>query len=205
VSWISPRQFFRGTHNLMDWEGCAPCSRMRSYWRGSCLCQSTPAGQFSFAPLWPSPLGCRSSGTLPLPLVRLALGRIEASWLSRPCSTLCVEEVLHVVTALDEMIVDLSCPRSFDLMALSLNVVIDLVKFSDEGIMFLLLLREVSLVGEDVRPTLALVFFFLVRGFLVPPDIFISWRCGHKMSASLCLSDDGDGRAGRGWMLADGR
>jgi hypothetical protein len=76
------------------------------------------------------------------------------------------------------MIVDLSCPRSFDLMALSLNVVIDLVKFSDEGIMFLLLLREVSLVGEDVRPTLALVFFFLVRGFLVPPPPTFSFRGG---------------------------
>jgi hypothetical protein len=76
------------------------------------------------------------------------------------------------------MIVDLSCPRSFDLMALSLNVVIDLVKFSDEGIMFLLLLREVSLVGEDARPTLALVFFFLVRGFLVPPPPTFSFRGG---------------------------
>lgn len=144
------------------------------------------AGQFSFAALWPSPLGCRSSGTLPLPLVRLALGRIKASWLSRPCSTLCVEEVIRVVAALDEMIVDLSCPRSFDLMALSLNVIIDLVKFSDEGIVFLLLLREVSLVGEDVRPTLALVFFFLVRGFLVPQAF--SFRGGVATKRVLCFA-----------------
>lgn len=71
-------------------------------------------------------------------------------------------------------------------MALSLNVIIDLVKFSDEGIVFLLLLREVSLVGEDVRPTLALVFFFLVRGFLVPQAF--SFRGGVATKRVLCFA-----------------
>lgn len=60
-------------------------------------------------------------------------------------------------------------------MALSLDVVIDSVEFPDEGIVFLLLPWEVSLMGEDVR--LALVFFFLVRGFIVPPSPF-SFRGG---------------------------
>jgi hypothetical protein len=64
---------------------------------------------------------------------------------------------LCAIAALDELIIDLSRPRTFDLKALPLDVVVNPVEFLDEGLEFLLLLLEVEadipLLGWEVpRP-----------------------------------------------------
>jgi hypothetical protein len=78
-----------------------------------------------------------------------------------------VEEVLCPIASLGELVIDLPRPRYFDLKALLFDVSINLVKFTDEGVEFLLLLLEPRLTGEDARQALTLILFFLVRGLLV--------------------------------------
>lgn len=51
----------------------------------------------------------------------------------------------------------------------------------DESVELLLLLPEGSLVGVEARlePALALIFFLLVRGLLVP-TVIVQWWCCHE-------------------------
>ena len=75
-----------------------------------------------------------------------------------------------LVAALGVLVVDLPFPRSFGLKALLLDVTINLIELMDESVELLLLLPEGSLVGVEahLEPALALIFFLLVTGLLVP-------------------------------------
>lgn len=80
-----------------------------------------------------------------------------------------------LVAALNEQVIDLPCPRFLGLKAFLLDVIVNPIELTDEGIKLLLLLPEGGLSGEDARLTLALVLFFVVRGLLVSPTIVILW------------------------------
>lgn len=66
---------------------------------------------------------------------------------------------------------DLPHPRSFSLKVLLLDVTVNLIEFIDGSIKLLLLLLEGGLAGEDVGLALALIFFLLVRGLLIPQPL----------------------------------
>jgi hypothetical protein len=72
-----------------------------------------------------------------------------------------VEEILGVVGPLGELIIDFPHPRSFGLKALSLDVSINSVELSNEGIKLLRLLTEARFIGEDPRLVLALVLLLV--------------------------------------------
>lgn len=85
ASRISLIRFFTGIQSCADWEGCAPCSKMRS-----CACSNYLRRWDSADRPWPavpqpSPPNCGGFITLPLPPVRQAQGWIEASWVLMPC------------------------------------------------------------------------------------------------------------------------
>lgn len=79
-----------------------------------------------------------------------------------------VEEVLCPVTALSKLVVDLCRPRSFDLEAFPLDVVVKSIKLTDMGVELFLLLPERVLTSEDTCLALALVVLLLVGGFIIP-------------------------------------
>lgn len=72
-----------------------------------------------------------------------------------------VEEVLGAIAPLSELIVDLSCPRPFSLKARTLDVAINSIEFSNEGVKLLLKLSEASLMGENLCMALALVLLLV--------------------------------------------
>lgn len=72
------------------------------------------------------------------------------------------------ITALDELVVNFLCSRPLSLKALLLDVAIDLVEFTNESNKLLLLLLVGGLADEGARLALALIFFLLVGGLIVP-------------------------------------
>jgi hypothetical protein len=87
VSWMPLRRSFMGTSVLMDWEGCAPCSKMRPFVGHSFPSRGGTIDPSQLAAWRPSPQSCGGFSTSPLLLARPAPGWIGASWLLRPCST----------------------------------------------------------------------------------------------------------------------
>jgi hypothetical protein len=95
--------------------------------------------------------------------------------------------VLGIVAPLGELIIDFPRPRPFSLNALMLDVAINSIKFSNEGIKLLLLLSKASFAGEDPRLALVLVLLLLVGGSSSPTLLFL-WRCCHEAGPFYCLS-----------------
>jgi hypothetical protein len=85
ASWISPIWSFVVTRSLVDWEGHAPCSKMRSCTCLRCSHLWEPANRSRPAILKPSPPGCGGFSTSPLPIVHQARGWTKASCVSPPC------------------------------------------------------------------------------------------------------------------------
>lgn len=103
-----------------------------------------------------------------------------------------VEEVLGVVGPVGELIIDFPHPRSFGLKALSLDVSINSVELSNEGIKLLERADRGSLHGRG--STLGVgVGTPLGWGFPVLSTILISWRCCHEVGPSYRLSGVGVG------------
>lgn len=82
ASWISPRRSFRGTHVFVDWEECAPFSRMRPCAGPSCPLWLVFVDQSQPPSPQLSPLDCEGSDTYPLALAPQARGWTGALWLS---------------------------------------------------------------------------------------------------------------------------
>lgn len=83
--------------------------------------------------------------------------------------------------ALCELVTDLPRPRFLGLKAIPLDVALNPIEFTYEGVELLVVLMEGGITGKDARLALALVLFFLVRGLLVPSPIVILWRCCHEI------------------------
>jgi hypothetical protein len=92
---------------------------------------------------------------------------------------------LRPITALGELVVYLPRPRFLGFETPSLNVAVNPIELADEGVELFQLLPEGGLAGEDAR--LALIFFFMVRGFPISPAIVVSWRRRHETSPPHCL------------------
>jgi hypothetical protein len=101
-----------------------------------------------------------------------------------------VEEVLATVAPFGKLIINLQRPRPFGLKALPLDVAVNSIELSNEGIKLLLLLPEASFMGKDPRLVLTLVLLFLVGSIFVSLAIFVVWWCRHEASSSHRLSGD---------------
>lgn len=119
-----------------------------------------------------------------------------------------------VIAAFGELVMDLPHPRPFSLKVLLLDVTVNPIEFIDGSIELLLLLLEGGLAGEDAGLALALIFFLLVRGLLIPLPLSFCDGVATKQALFTILSTSELGsvepwldrpRAGRGRMLVNGR
>jgi hypothetical protein len=79
ASRMPPMRCFMWTRIGVDWEVCAPCSRMRPCVSRLSMLVCCPDRPWLVAP-WLSQPGCGGSDISPLPQARLSRGLIRASW-----------------------------------------------------------------------------------------------------------------------------